>query len=176
MKLVCAVCDRISGWVGSGISWLTLFLVLVTVYDVTLRHGFNAGSIKAQELEWHLFALIFLLGASYTLREKGHVRVDVIYSRLGPRAQALIDVAGCVLFLLPFSVFAIWASIPYIEKSYEVLESSPELGGLPYRYLIRSAVPVGFGLLILQGVSELIKSLRVLVGAANVDHAKEERR
>ena len=143
-------------------SWLTLILVLVIVIDVTLRYLFNSTSAASFELEWHLFALIFLVGASYTLQEDKHVRVDVFYHRFSERKKAWVNIIGTLVLLLPFCAIAFWESISFVESSFSVRETSPDPGGLPARYIIKSAIPVGFLLLGLQGISVLMKSLSKL--------------
>ncbi len=144
-------------------SYLALILVLITVYDVILRYFFMAGSVAVQELEWHVFSLMFLLSAAYTLDEDGHVRVDVIYSRRSPRYRAIVDLLGSLFFLLPFSVLVIWASIPYVSDSFSLMESSPDPGGLPFRFIIKSAIPACFVLLFTQGVFQIIESVKTIL-------------
>ncbi len=161
-----------------GIDWLTTQFGRLAGLLVLLMVGFGAFNAVARyvgrftetqlsstalvEGQWYLFSLVFLLAAAYTLKRDQHVRVDVLYGRLGPRAQAGIDLAGTVLFLLPFCVFALWVSFPTVRNSWSVLEVSPDPGGLP-RYPIKSAILVSFTLLALQGISELIKKLAILV-------------
>ena len=152
---------------GKLVSYLALILVLITVYDVTLRYVFSAGSVAIQELQWHVFSLMFLLGAAYTFDEDGHVRVDVIYSSRGERYRAWVDLLGSLFFLLPFSVLIIWASIPYVADSFALIESSADPGGLPFRFLIKAAIPACFVLLFFQGVFQVLSSLRVLLGRAD---------
>ncbi|MDX9739866.1 MAG: TRAP transporter small permease subunit [Gammaproteobacteria bacterium] len=156
--------DAIAEWTGRMVAWLVLVLVLVIVWDVAMRYLFQSGSIMLQELEWHLFALIFLLGAAYTLSHDAHVRVDVFLrsSRVGPRARALVDLLGTCLFLVPFCLLVISGSLPFVEASYRFGERSPDPGGLPYRYLLKAAIPLGFGLLLLQGLAMIARSLRIL--------------
>jgi TRAP-type mannitol/chloroaromatic compound transport system permease small subunit len=156
--------DGIAEWTGRLVAWLVLVLVLVIAWDVAMRYLFQSGSIRLQELEWHLFALIFLLGAAYTLRHDGHVRVDVFLrsSRVGPRARAAVDLFGTCFFLVPFCLLMIIGSIPFVEASYRFGESSPDPGGLPHRFLLKAAIPLGFTLLLLQGVALIARSLNVL--------------
>ncbi|MFQ5488999.1 MAG: TRAP transporter small permease subunit [Gammaproteobacteria bacterium] len=157
-----AAIEAVSEWSGRAVSWLMLLMVLVISYDVAMRYLFQSGSVALQELEWHLFALIFLLGAAYTLKHDGHVRVDVFYQsrRLGPRGRAWIDLLGCLLFLIPFCLLVINASLPFVENAYHLGEGSPDPGGLPHRYLLKAAIPVGFALLLLQGVAMMIRSVQ----------------
>ena len=141
---------------------LSLLLVIVTVSDVFLRYVFRSGSIALQETEWHIYSLIFLLGAAYTLNCDEHVRVDIFYNRFSAKNKALINALGCIFFLIPFSVLIIYTSIPFVVNSYQVMEGSAEPGGLPYRYLIKAALPVGFLLLIIEGINLLTKSIQSL--------------
>jgi TRAP-type mannitol/chloroaromatic compound transport system permease small subunit len=129
-----------------------------------MRYLFHEGSVALQELEWHLFAIIFLLGAAYTLRHDDHVRVDVFYRshKLTPRHRAFIDLLGTVLFMLPFCWLVIDHSLPIVASAYHMGEGSPDPGGLPYRFLLKAAIPVGFALLMLQGVALVIRSLQVI--------------
>ena len=154
--------DRLNEWVGFGVSWLTAALVLVTCTDVFTRKILNTSSVKVADLVWHLFAAIFLLGAAYTLKHDKHVRVDVIYAKLGKRAKAWINLAGVVVFLLLFCFIVIWVSVPNVLDSFELGEES-ETGGLPARYVIWACIPLGLALLFFQGVSLGLRSLLTLL-------------
>ncbi len=147
-------------WSGRTVSWLTLLLVLLVSYDVTMRYLFQEGSVALQELEWHLFALIFLLGSAYTLKHDGHVRVDLLYRArwMSDRRRAWIDLFGTLFFLLPFSILIIYSAWPFVENAYILNEHSPDPGGLPYRYLIKMMIPLCFVLLVIQGVAMIIRS------------------
>lgn len=156
--------EALSEWSGRAVAWLVLVLVLITVWDVTMRYLFQSGSIRLQELQWHLFALMFLLGAAYTLRHDRHVRVDVFLRnpRVGPRGRALVDLLGTALFLIPFCILVIKGSLPFVENSWHFGESSPDAGGLPYRFLLKAAIPLGFSLLLLQGIALIVRSVQIL--------------
>ncbi len=138
--------------------------MLVVFVDVVMRYAFHTSFVFTQELEWHLFAFIFLLGAGYTLLYDGHVRVDIFYQRFGPKAQAWINLLGVLLFLSPGCVLIIATSWSFVASSWEVMEGSPDPGGIPYRYLLKACIPVGFILVLLQGISLGIKSLFVILG------------
>jgi TRAP-type mannitol/chloroaromatic compound transport system permease small subunit len=164
-----AALDRLSAGVGRAVSWLALLMVAIGAFNAVARYLGRFASISLSsnayiELQWYLFSALFLLGAANTLRQDAHVRVDVLYGRLGPRARAGIDLAGTLLFLLPFCVFVILMSWPAVESSWAIREQSPDPGGLP-RYPIKALIPAAFGLLIVQGVSEGIKHLGRLLGA-----------
>lgn len=158
--------DQLVKLIGRTTSWLSALLVLVIIVDVTLRYIFSITSAASFEFEWHLFALIFLLGAAWTLQEDKHVRVDVFYQRFSKKTQGWINLIGSLVLLLPFCVVAFYESLSFVESSWAVKETSPDPGGLPARYLIKGAIPVGFLLLGLQGVSEVLKSLKKLGGHA----------
>lgn len=164
LKALVRFFDAVNDWVGYGISWVSSLMVAVVCYDVFTRYVLNKSLVAIQELEWHLFGLLFLIGAAYTLKENRHVRVDVIYSRLPPRTRALIDVFGHIVFLIPFCILVVWTSKNFVAFSFLSREGSPDPGGLPARYILKSAIPVGFSLLILQGVSDLLKSIMTLLG------------
>ena len=150
--------DTLNDWVGRAIRLLTLLMVLVTTYDVLMRYVFRQSFVFIQELEWHLFAVLFLIAAGYTHLKGDHVRVDIFYARMSPRAKAMVDLVCGVFFLFPMCFLLVWTSIPFIKASIGVLEGSPDPGGLPGRYLFKMALPVGFILLGLKGLSELVKS------------------
>ncbi len=159
--------NRIIEFFGRSVSWLTVLLVLVICYDVIMRYLFNSSSVAIFEIEWHIFALIFLLGASYALKHDRHVRVDVLYSRFSPKVQAGINLAGTLLFLLPLCWILIAEGIDFVSNSLQLSESSPDPGGLPARYLIKAAIPVGFVLLFIQALSLAFQSILTLLGSAS---------
>ena len=154
--------DAVSESTGRAVSWLIAVLVLLVCYDVAMRYLFRAGSVALQELEWHLFALVFLLAAAYTLKADEHVRVDIVYQRLHPRTRAWIDVIGAALFLLPFAALIIYSSWSFVADAFVYNESSSDPGGLPHRFILKAAIPLGFALLALQGVSSILRNLAFL--------------
>ncbi len=158
--------EILSEWSGRATAWLVLGLAVLIGFDVTMRYLFQAGSVGLQELEWHLFALIFLFGAGYTFKHEGHVRVDIFYhSRyMDSRRRAWVDLLGGLFFLLPFCLLIIISSLPFVISSFSIGESSPDPGGLPYRFLLKAAIPVGFALLLLQGFAHMLRSLQILLG------------
>ena len=164
LKKISQLIDSINEKIGLGVSWLTTIMVLTVVYDVIMRYGFRKGNIAVQEMEWHLFAVIFLIGAAYALKKNAHVRVDIIYTKLSTKQKAWIDLLGTFVFLIPFSIIVIYAARGFIESSWAVREISPDPGGLPGRYILKAMIPAGFILLILQGISQAIKNLLVIVG------------
>jgi len=163
--------DTINEWVGRGVAWVTLGLVLVVFVDVVMRYLFNKSYVFTQELEWHLFGFIFLIGAGYTLLHDGHVRVDIIYQRLGIKGRAWTNLLGVILFLIPGCLMVISTSWQFATNSFSMLEGSPDPGGIPFRFIIKGCIPVGFTLLLLQGFSLGLHSIMQIRG---VEKAKEE--
>jgi TRAP-type mannitol/chloroaromatic compound transport system permease small subunit len=157
----CRIIDSVSEWTGRAIAWLVMVMVLVIVYDIGMRYLFHIGSVTLQELEWHLFSLVFLFGAAYTLKHDGHVRVDIIYQSrwMNDRRRAYVDLFGTLLLLIPFCVLIIVSSGAFVGNSFAIGEGSPDPGGLPYRFLLKAAIPIGFALLILQGIAQMIHAL-----------------
>ena len=164
IKNVINAIDTLNEAIGRAASWLVLAMVLLICYDVGMRYFFHQGSVALQELEWHLFALIFLLGSAYTLKYDNHVRVDILYQSqyLSNEHRALINIFGILFFLLPFCVLILITTWPFVENAYYYLEGSPDPGGLPYRYLLKGSILVAFTLLILQGLAELLRNYLIL--------------
>lgn len=154
--------DNLNKVIGKAVSWLTILLVMVIVVDVILRYTFSITSAASFELEWHLFATIFLLGAAYTLKEDKHVRVDVFYHRFSEKTQAWVNLIGTAVLLLPFCGVAFWESLSFVQHSFMLNETSPQPGGLPARWIIKSTIPAGFLLLGLQGISLFAKSVSTI--------------
>jgi TRAP-type mannitol/chloroaromatic compound transport system permease small subunit len=154
--------DQITETIGRWISWLSLLLVLVIVFDVGLRYLFDWSSSANQEMEWHLFGVLFLLGAAYTLKHDKHVRVDLFYAQFSARNKAWVNLIGTIIFLVPFCSVILYTSIPFVMDAWNISESSPEPGGLPHRYIVKSAIPTGAFLLLLQAISLLLSSLSIL--------------
>lgn len=138
--------------IGQLGAWLGLLLVCVVSFNVIARYLFGLGSVALQETEWHLMAAAALLGMSYGLNQGGEVRVDVLYARFPPRLQKWVDLAAALL-LTAIAVIIAWLSLAYVQSSYSIGEGSPDPGGLGYRYLLKSVLPLAFGLLALQGVA-----------------------
>ena len=160
--------DRMNDKIGSWIQWLTLFMIIVGAVNALLRYatrfaGVSLSSNAFIDLQWYMFSLVFLLGAAWGLNNGAHVRVDVWYERLRPRTQAIIDLAGHVLFLIPFSLVMLYVSWPPVRNSWSIRETSPDPGGLA-RYPIKTVILICFALLALQGVSEVIKKVAFLRG------------
>ncbi len=162
MESIIKLVDKLNDSLGRSFAWLALLMVLVMGLIVVLRYVFQIGSIALQESVMYLNALIFTMGAAYTLKEQGHVRVDVFYNRCSKRTQKLIDLAGSLFFLLVSCGFIIWASWDYVSISWRIREGSAESSGLPLVYLLKTCLLVLPLLLILQGIAEMLKAFRDL--------------
>ena len=156
--------DNVSDKIGQMVGWLTTLMVLIVFYDTVMRYAFNKGNVALQELEWHLFAVVFLIGAAYTLKEGGHVRVDILFVNFSKKTKAWVDLIGTLVFLIPFCIMVIMATQKFIGNSWAVREISPDPGGLPARYLLKAMIPAGFFLLLIQGLSEAGKCLMTIFG------------
>ena len=148
---------------GEQVKWLTTFLVLLVFCDALARYLFSASSAWTTDLEWHVFALIFLFGAAYALQEDQHVRVDVWYGKWTARRQAWVDLIGILCLLLPWCIIVIYTGFRYAETSFAIGEGSPDPGGLPARWIIKGAIGVGFVLLLLQAVASAFRALGTLL-------------
>lgn len=154
--------EKITVWSGQLIAWLTLFMVFVTFTIVVLRYGFELGWIAMQESVVYMHALVFLIGIPYTLKNDGHVRVDIFYSKMSERSKAWVNVFGTVLLLIPVTVFIAWISWDYVTASWIMGEESGEAGGLPGVYLLKSTILLMTFLLLIQGISQLFLNITVL--------------
>jgi TRAP-type mannitol/chloroaromatic compound transport system permease small subunit len=172
IKTITRWIDNMNEWVGSGVAWVTLGLVLVVFVDVVMRYLFNKSYVFTQELEWHLFGFIFLMGAGYTLLHDGHVRVDIIYQRLGIKGRAWTNLLGVIFFLIPGCIMVITTSWQFAANSFSMMEGSPDPGGIPFRFIIKGCIPLGFTLLLLQGFSLGLHSFMQILG---VEKAEEEK-
>jgi TRAP-type mannitol/chloroaromatic compound transport system permease small subunit len=164
LRTLLSILDAFAEKVGRFAAWFAGLMVFVTVWVVVARYVFNAGSIAVQDMIIYLNALVFTLGAAWTLKHNGHVRVDIFYGTARPRRKAWVDLLGTVLLLLPVAVFLLWACWDYVLASWAIREKSPDTGGLPFVFLLKSlmlALPV---LLILQGIAEVLRNALLLLG------------
>lgn len=158
--------EAVSEWSGRLSAWLVFAMVALISYDVFMRYVFNSTHVALQELEWHLFALTFLLGAAYTFKHDGHVRVDIVYqSWMTPKHRAWVDLLGGLFILVPFCVLILYTSWPFVYNAFVQGEGSPDPGGLPYRWVLKAAIPAGFALLLLQGVADIVRSFWFIFNA-----------
>lgn len=155
--------DWLNSQIGKYVIWLILASTVISAVNAIVRKVFNVSSNAYLEVQWYLFAGAFLLAAAYTLLNGEHVKIDVIYSHRSKRAQTWIDVIGFTFFLTPFCIAILWFSVPFFLKGWSSGEMSPNTGGL-IRWPVYAMIPLGFGLLLLQGWSELIKRLAFLQG------------
>ena len=155
--------DWLNERVGKGAFWLVLIMTLISAGNAVVRFAFNYSSNGLLEIQWYLFAAVFLLCSPYTLQKNEHVRIDVLSGKLSPRGLAVIDIIGTLFFLLPMVVLVLWLSLPLVAESYKINEHSPNAGGL-IRWPVKMLLPLGFTLLALQGISELIKRIAFLAG------------
>ena len=156
--------DRFSNLMGWIAGVLNLVMLINVFYDAIMRYFFKTGSIAMQEMEWHLFSMVFLFGIAYGLKEDSHVRVDVLYDRFSPRWKAIVNIGGTVLFLLPLSVLIIEGSVWYVQEAYSSGEVSGDPGGLSYRWLIKLVIPASFVFLVVSAIGFIIRNINVLLG------------
>jgi TRAP-type mannitol/chloroaromatic compound transport system permease small subunit len=156
--------DRAIAAIGRVAAWCCLYVVVVEFAVVVMRYAFGIGSIKLQESVIYAHAGLFMLAAAWTLQVDGHVRVDVFYAQARPRARALIDLIGAIVFLLPFAAALALLSVPYVERSWAIFERSREASGLPFVYLLKTLIPLFAALIGLQGIAQAIRAALVLSG------------
>jgi TRAP-type mannitol/chloroaromatic compound transport system permease small subunit len=154
--------DRLNTAVGRAVAWLALVVVLLEFALVVARYLFGLGSIWLTETVIYAHAALFMLAAAWTLRAGGHVRVDVFYADASARTKAIIDLAGSMLLLLPFSAVLVWLGVPYAARSWAILERSQETSGLPLVYALKTLIPLFALLIALQGIAQAIRALNAL--------------
>jgi TRAP-type mannitol/chloroaromatic compound transport system permease small subunit len=154
--------DRLVAAIGRTAAWLALTIVLLQFAVVVLRYAFGIGSIWLSESVIYGHAALFMLAAAWTLQAGGHVRVDIFYAQAAPRSKALVDLLGALLLLLPFMAVIAWFALPYVARSWAILERSRETSGLPFVYLLKTLIPLFALLMALQGVAQAIRAMRVL--------------
>ena len=163
--------DAIAEFTGNTTAWLTGIMVVCACIVVGLRHLLGVGSIALQESVTYMHALVFMLGAAYTLKRGGHVRVDIVYRRMSARKRAWVDVLGSLLFTLPLMIFIGWGSWEFVQESWRISEGSADSGGLGGVYLLKSLLPVMALSVSLQAIAELLRSLLVLMNITPVEDA-----
>ncbi len=156
--------DRFSDVMGWIAGVLNLVMLLNVFYDSIARYFFNSGSIAMQEMEWHLFAMVFLFGIAYALKEDGHVRVDILYDRFSPRWKAGINIMGTLLLLLPLSLLVIEGSVWYVTEAFTSGEISGDPGGLSHRWLIKLVIPASFVFLIVSAIGFVLHNINIFIG------------
>jgi TRAP-type mannitol/chloroaromatic compound transport system permease small subunit len=154
--------DRLTTLIGRAAAWLCLFIVFAQFTVVLMRYGLGAGAAKLTESILYAHAALFMLAAAWTLREGRHVRVDIFYADASPRRKALVDLFGSLLLLIPFALSLLLLSLPYVARSWAILERSRETSGLPFVYLLKTLIPVFALLLLLQGAAQAIRAAYAL--------------
>jgi len=167
--------DRFSDVMGWVAGVLNVAMLLNVFYDAIARYFFNTGSIALQEIEWHLFSMVFLFGIAYALKEDGHVRVDVLYDRFSPRWKAIVNIGGALLLLLPLSILIIEGSIWYVHEAFTSGEISGDPGGLTHRWLIKAVIPASFVFLLVSAIGFILHNINVIRGGEILpEHHHEE--
>ena len=161
MKQFQILIDKLTDNIANGLLYILIALILLVFSTVFFRYVFNMSYIIVQEIIMYLHALIFMFGISYALKENSHVKIDVLYNTLNKRTQRVISIAGLVSFILPTALFIIYVSIDMVTQSWMILEGSSEAGGLNLVFILKSLIPISGVLIFLQGISELIKHIRV---------------
>jgi TRAP-type mannitol/chloroaromatic compound transport system permease small subunit len=154
--------DRVNAAIGRTAAWCCLYIVIVEFALVVMRYVFGIGSIRMQESVMYAHAALFMLAAAWVLQSNGHVRVDIFYADARPRTKTVIDLLGTLVFLAPFAIALIVLSVPYVVRSWRLLEHSPEASGLPFVYLLKTLIPLFALLLGLQGIAQAIRAVLVL--------------
>jgi TRAP-type mannitol/chloroaromatic compound transport system permease small subunit len=173
MKFSLKVIGKVIDVLGNFCSILMLLMIANVFYDVIMRYFFNDVSIGMQELEWHLFAAMFMFGIAYTLKEDGHVRVDIFYDVMSAKKKAIINIFGSIVFALPITILILYYSYDYTLEAYKMGEGSGDPGGLPHRWIVRSVIPVSSVFLILSIFHVVISNVQTLLGA-NVSEQNSE--
>lgn len=163
MQSTIKIIEKVLNALGNLCSILLLLMIANVFYDVIMRYFFNDVSIAMQELEWHLFAAMFMFGIAYTLKEDAHVRVDIFYDAMSKRKQALVNILGSVCFALPITLLILYFSWDYTLEAYQMGEGSADPGGLPHRWIVRSVIPVSALFLTLAILHVILSQLQVLV-------------
>ena len=166
MKKTFGVLELFIKWVGYLAASALAALILLVVYDALMRYLFQSGSIALQELEWHLFDVVIMLGIAYTLQRASHVRVDIFYDHYSDKMRHMVNIIGAIFFILPFSLLIIYVGFDFVLISFEQFEGSSNPGGLPYRFIVKSLLPLAFVLLIIQTLSEVYKEITLLKAAS----------
>lgn len=169
LKLVGKIIDGL----GNFCSILMLLMIANVFYDVIMRYFFNDVSIGMQELEWHLFAAMFMFGIAYTLKEDAHVKVDIFFDKMSVNKQAVINIFGSLFFALPITVVILYYSIDYTLEAYNMGEGSADPGGLPHRWIVRSVIPLSSFFLILAIVHVVLRNIQLLITPSCVNNEEE---
>lgn len=154
--------DRFTDFIGSLSGFLMILMMINVFADVIARYFFNTGSVASQEMQWHLFSVMFLLGISYALKEEAHVRVDFLYDAFKPKTKAYINIIGTILFLIPFALLITYGSYEFVLDAYSSNEISQDPGGLTHRWVIKAMIPLSFIFLIISAIGYILKNIQII--------------
>jgi TRAP-type mannitol/chloroaromatic compound transport system permease small subunit len=177
MQILVRISDRLDRWVtrvGQIAAWAGLALITVTIFDVVTRNYLNLGSTKLQELEWHFHVVLFAFCLGFAYLKDAHVRIDLVREHLSKRVQWWIEILGCLVFLLPYCALVVYFSFDFTVRSFNVDEVSASATGLTHRWIIKSAIPIGFSLLALSGLVVLLRKLVELFGPPDLGREVHE--
>lgn len=166
--------NRMADYIGYLCALLMVAMMLNIFYDVFMRYVFKNGSIAMQEMEWHLFGVIMMLGISYALKEDAHVRVDVLYSSFTPKTKAIVNIIGTFIFILPLSLLIATGSLGFVQEAYSTKEISMDPGGLTHRWIIKAFIPFSFSLLIFMSIGFVIKNINIYRTYKSTPHVNKE--
>src|ERR1043166_2169002 len=169
---LCRAIDAFTRWTGKRLAWLILLAVIVSAVNATVRKVFDTSSNSWLELQWLLFSIVFLLCSPWTLLDNEHIRIDIVNNMLPKKLRDSIDLVGHALFLMPLTIVMIITGVPFFQRSYEINEQSGNAGGLP-QWPAKSLIMIGFALLLVQAISELIKRIAVMRGLIPDPHASQ---
>ena len=164
---------RFSKFLGHLTAGIMILMLLNVFYDVIMRYLFKSGSIAMQEMEWHLFSILLLIGISYALFEDGHVRVDIIYDQIPIKKQAVINIVGSIIFLIPFALLIAVGSIDVVLEAFHTNEMSGDPGGLTHRWIIKALVPFSFFLIVFSTIGVIVQNINQYTGVHKKDHTGE---
>ena len=162
MQWIESFCDKFAKYIGVINSFLLILMMINVAFDALNRYIMNSNSVALQEMEWHLFSVIILLGLSYSLNEEGHVRVDILYTGFSEKKKAIVNMTGVILFILPLSLLVAYGSINFVEKSFIFMEQSGDPGGLPFRFIIKGLIPTSFVILIVMSIGYFARNYNLL--------------
>ena len=163
MEKITKILDKFTDIVGYVAAVALILMLLNVFYDVVMRYFFQNSSVGMQELEWHLFSVVFLFGIAYSLKENAHVRVDMFYDNMKPTRQAIINIAGSILFIIPFSILIISGGYSFAYEAFTLNEMSGDPGGLPFRWIIKGAIALSFVFLIIATISFILHNIKTLM-------------
>ena len=169
------VTETVIVWIGRVTAWVAILLMLVIVFDVVTRRFFVLGSTKLQELEWHIHAVLFLFCLGWAYLKDAHVRIDLVRERLSDRAQKWVELIGCLMFLIPYAIIVIFYGVDWWHRSFIQNESAASATGLPYRWIIKAALPIGFTILLLSGIGMAFRKIVQLFGTPDMVELVDER-